>query len=277
MDSQQVVTGISQISGLSPAALNVTSFILFCAALLWICRQAGSFRPVIYRVWRMITTEPSKYQSTIHEAVDREDWLSDFRVRTGLRVDSLPMAENLSAWVLSHSSESFRSIRATGRIFDLEKCQLNLKRMHGVVAESILLLLWFLAVAGLAFSLIGMVSGKSWLSFKSTGTHFLLTKEAAKRFPVRQWQPLNPADCKAQTNDLVSNTGFSSEELSDLCRLFQDAKFDSWVDRSIDNQKSASTGLALSMSWFAFFCYTGFVSNRAARQMRRRLGKAMPD
>lgn len=277
IDSQQVISTLSEVTTLTIPTLNTLLLMLLCAGLAWLCWQAGSIRPLIYRLWRIITINPPKHDKATQDLLDRDGQIADFRVRTGLLVNTMATVEQLTRWVKTHPNESFATIQSTGSYFDLKNCAIYKNRVHGYKYELVIAFFLMCSVIVLAVALTGASSQNAWLSFKETDTRFIINSKSAHRvLTTDKYQAFTPEKCTSLNGDLTTKTGFSAKELSYLCDFFKEPGLSDWVAENVRFQKRFCVGLTASMLWLMLCFYKEIFSNYAARSMQRRLRQNKP-
>ena len=267
MGISEIISGLSDTS--KPIAVIASAIAIFCVT--WICWRARSVQPIVRRLWLWVVGGASVTTPEIQKALVAEASLQQFRVETGVQCRTLGQAKKVVEWAEKHD-ESLSDIGWIGFAFNFEKCELkNPGSLFFAVFLSILSFFFGLLMA----ACLSVAESKSaFLTFKDSGTHFGIdTKEAQHFFD----KPIGREECKKISSDEIMSedferrTGFSAAEAKDICTLFNDEKFNSYLNNEIDKQRIIF--LYFSAGVFFYFLIVVFALHKdlSMRRMYKRV------
>lgn len=234
----------------------------------WACWRARSAYPVLKFAWKLVMGRAVAKDPEITELINVYEDLIRFRFLFGLPARTLDHAKALRDWASRHG-EGLEQIKACGNYFDLESCALILKKVPGRGLQVLMLILIAALTFGFILGIAGSATDKAVLQFKQSGTWFLLSPTAARRFNGQQW-----SDSLCNSGITPKDAPFSVAERAELCKAFGTRATASYVRETVLQQRWSFGVLTAMLIFFLINLLSTFRQAVAASDMHERLRKA---
>lgn len=234
----------------------------------WACWRARSTYPFLKQMWKLLMGRAVASDVDIARFVQAYEDLLRFRFLFGLPVRTLGQAKALQTWA-AHHDEGLEQIRACGKHFDIDSCELLSNKIPGRLTQ----LSMFVLLVGLTFSSVlgiaGTTTDRAVLQFKASRTWFLLAPIGATRLNGQSW---SASSCSAHAAS--AGAPFSSAERAELCKAFSTPETASFIRETVLSQRWSFGTLTVGVLIGFVYLQGALRQAVAAEDLRKRLEKA---
>jgi hypothetical protein len=171
---------------------------------------------------------------------------------------------------------SLETVGRAGDYFDPKTRRIDVKKARWMKFDrrtfgtiSIVFMLLILPV------FVSLITSRAILQFKVSKQWFLLGQDSARTLFVRGSEEFNRSQCVTPKLGDVAKTGFTESDAASLCKFWQDPQTNTYIQRTVHQQRFASGSLLFVLGLFSFRSWRGAGKARAAQKVHERLG-ALP-
>ena len=219
-------------------------------------------------------SNPDNSDGVVRQLVRGREALAEFRYIFGLRARSLKDVERLKQWAVD-GDEDLAAAAGCGRYFDVKICRVA----RPSVCLTLGLIAFVIALYVSTFASVGLATRSEVLvSVKDTSQWFWLSTEQAVHTDPLRWyrNVLNEVvperyireDCAAYQAARGTST---KEELGLICAGLLHPQLDTFVEKSLKEQREYLAGLSALLGWLLFLTISSLWSIQSANNLLRRL------
>lgn len=264
------LTAFSTIS----SALGILAPLCTVALFLWVIWRTRSRHSLLYRLWQLVHGNQEISDPEVRAFISEQNSLMSFRFITGVPVSTLENARHLIQWTKHHSVEMFELSRAA-EYFDPDLRQIRADKLPSKLTQRMKLLLVAVSTLGIFFSGIGVYNDQAILKFKESGRWFFAATDQAQILWPRGLNALQKDNCSTDVKTNAVRTTFQEKEVQVLCKLFNEDGTQSFIKKTVREQRQAFGFLIFAMVWLLWSSLGAWMSGYVATRLARR--KLDPD